>query len=89
MVDPTWNKGHQLLWKGWLAKYAFTGIQVHLYPCGCLVPGQSLLTIAKGIADTPGDQVKTLLSSFGVPGYTIVEHLITFQIVDSNMKDCK
>ena len=57
------------------------------YPRGCLVPGQSLLAMSKGIADTPGEQVKNLLSAFGVPGHAAVEQPITFEIVDNNTKD--
>ena len=87
LVDPTWNEGHQLLWKGRLAKYAFRGIRVRSYPRGCLVPGQTLLAVSKGIADTPGDQVKILLSAFGVPGHTPIENPITFEIVDNETKD--
>ena len=43
--------------------------------------------MSKGIADTPGDQVKNLLSAFGVPGHAGVEQPITFEIVDNNTKD--
>ena len=57
------------------------------YLCSCLAPGQTLLAISKGIADTPGDQVKCLLSAFGVPGHTPIEHPITFEIVDNETKD--
>ena len=83
-----WNEGHQLLWKGRLAKYAFRGIHIGLYPYGCLVPGQTFpnVTVSKGIADTPGKQVKILLGAFGVPGHTTVEHPITFEIVDDETK---
>lgn len=88
-VDPKWDEGHQLLWKGRLAKYAFRGIRVRSYPYGCLVPGQTLLTPSKGIADTPGDQVKSVLGAFGVPGYAPVEHPIIFEIVDDETKDRK
>ena len=88
-MDPTWNEGHQLLWKGRLAKYAFRGIRVQSYPRGCLVPGQNLLAVSKGIADTPGDQVKILLSAFGVPGHAAIENPITFEIVDSETRDRK
>ena len=85
-MDPTWNEGRQLLWKGRLAKYAFRGIHVGLYPYGCLVPGQTLpnVTVSKGIADTPGEQI--LLSAFRVPGHATVEHPITFKIVDDETK---
>ena len=89
VVDPTWNEGHQLLWKGRLARYASKGIRVTSYPPGCLVPGQNLLAVSKGIADTPGDQVKNLLSAFGVPGHATVEQLISFEIVDNKTKDRK
>ena len=68
-------------------KYTFRGIQVRSYPCSCLIPGQTILTVLKGITDTPGDQVKLLLSAFGVPGHTPIKHPITFEIVDNEMKD--
>ena len=86
-----WNEGHQLLWKGRLAKYAFRGIHVGLYLYGCLVPGQTLpnVTVSRGIADTPGEQVKILLGAFGVPGHATVEHPITFEIVDDETKQCQ
>ena len=89
VVDPTWNEDHQLLWKGRLTRYASKGIQVTSYPPSCLVPGQNLLAVSNGIADTPGDQVKNLLSAFGVPGHATVEQPISFEIVDNKTKDHK
>ena len=61
-----------------LLAVALKGIRVTSYPRGCLVPGQSLLAMSKGIADTPDEQVKNLLSAFG--GHATV-------IVDNNTKD--
>ena len=90
-VDPTWNKGHQLIWKGHLAKFASRGICVASYPYGCLAPGQTLpnVTVSKGIADTLGEQVKILLSSFRVPGHAPAKYPITFEIVDDETKEHK
>lgn len=86
-ADPTWNEGHQLLWKGRLLKYANRGIRVTSYPHRCLVPGQMLGNPSKGIADTPVDQVKCLLGAFGVPGYIVPEHPIVFEIVGDDIKE--
>lgn len=89
IVDPEWDEGRQLLWKGRLARYAFRGIRVLSYPHSCLVPGQTLLTPSKGIADTPVDQAKSLLGAFGAPGYVAVDSPITFEIVDNETKESK
>ena len=59
------------------------------YPPGCLMPGQNLLSVSKEIANTPGDQVKNLLSAFGVPGHATVEQPISFEMVDNKTKDRK
>ena len=90
-VDPTWNKGHQLLWKGHIVKFASRGICVASYPYGCLSPSQTLpnVTISKGIADILGEQVKILLSTFRVPGHAPAEYPIMFKIVDNETKKCK